>query len=132
VVIKSIPTEKYIKLTYENLISEANAMYICRKSPHIISLVDSFQTKGETFIVSKFAPEGNLLNYLTNQTSNLNEERAQHIIHQLAKGIRDIHHQGLIHRDLKFLNIFVQDDSNYPKVKIGDFGLACKLTGTEC
>ena len=36
-----------------------------------------------------------------------------------------------MHRDLKHLNIFLSDTSENPKIKIGDFGLACQLREDE-
>ena len=42
-----------------------------------------------------------------------------------------MHRLGIYHRDLKLLNIFVTDTSDYPKVKIGDLGLACLLKEGE-
>ena len=46
--------------------------------------------------------------------------------------MKDIHDCGIVHRDLKHLNIFLSDQSETPKIKIGDFGLACKLGEDEC
>ena len=43
-----------------------------------------------------------------------------------------IHGAGIVHRDLKHLNIFLSDTSESPKVRIGDFGFACKLSPDEC
>ena len=43
-----------------------------------------------------------------------------------------MHDNGIVHRDLKHLNIFLSDEGDAPKVKIGDFGLACKLGEDEC
>lgn len=42
---------------------------------------------------------------------------------QICKGIKTIHDSGIIHRDIKTSNIFLST-SEYPQVKIGDFGLA--------
>ena len=42
-----------------------------------------------------------------------------------------MHRKGIFHRDLKLLNIFVTDSSDYPKVKIGDLGMACQLKDGE-
>ena len=109
-------------------------MILCRKSAHVVTLVDYFEIEGETFIVSKYAPGGDLCTYLNKhvkKNNQLSEEQTQLIMHQLAKGVRDIHKQGLVHKDLKLLNVFIQSDGDHPKIKIGDFGLACKLEGTE-
>ena len=42
-----------------------------------------------------------------------------------------MHDLGLMHRDLKLLNIFLTDDSEMPRVKIGDLGLAVQLAPGE-
>ena len=38
-----------------------------------------------------------------------------------------MHEMNLIHRDLKPLNIFLCDNSDMPRVKIGDLGLAVQI-----
>ena len=45
----------------------------------------------------------------------------------MGLGLRDMHSQRLIHRDIKLLNIFVCDSTDMPRVKIGDLGLAVLL-----
>ena len=42
-----------------------------------------------------------------------------------------MHSRGFVHRDLKHLNIFLSDTKDLPKVKIGDFGLTCRLGEDE-
>ena len=50
----------------------------------------------------------------------------------MAEGVQEIHSQGLVHCDLKHMNIFVTDLSEtIPQIKIGDFGYACKLKSDE-
>lgn len=49
------------------------------------------------------------------------EERYWRLFREIVEGLAHIHQQGMIHRDLKPVNIFL--DSN-DHVKIGDFGLA--------
>ncbi|XP_011337588.1 eIF-2-alpha kinase GCN2 isoform X2 [Ooceraea biroi] len=49
------------------------------------------------------------------------EERVWRLFREIVEGLAHIHQQGMIHRDLKPVNIFL--DSN-DHVKIGDFGLA--------
>ena len=47
--------------------------------------------------------------------------RVWRLFREIIEGLVHIHEQGMIHRDLKPVNIFL--DSN-DQVKIGDFGLA--------
>lgn len=48
-------------------------------------------------------------------------DRVWRLFREIVEGLQHIHDQGVIHRDLKPVNIFL--DSN-DQVKIGDFGLA--------
>ena len=51
----------------------------------------------------------------------------------MVKGVKDIHKKGLVHCDLKNMNILVSgyDESGVPIVKITDFGQAVRLNQTE-
>ena len=98
----------------------------------MIQLVEEFQQEGQTFIVTKFQQGGDLLSYLKRLGVNsLPEYRARHIFAQLAKGVREVHVQNIVHRDIKHLNVFINDSGPQPKVKIGDFGLACLIENDE-
>ena len=54
----------------------------------------------------------------------LTEPEVRFYLHQLAGGLRYIHANQIVHRDLKLGNIFL---SECMTVKIGDFGLATHL-----
>ena len=51
-----------------------------------------------------------------------------HIILGICLGLKEIHQNNLIHRDLKPDNIFLNADLT---VKIGDFGISKKLQNTN-
>ena len=50
----------------------------------------------------------------------------------MAVGLKDIHMEKVVHRDIKHKNIFLSNLSERPKVKIADFGLACYIEDDEC
>ena len=51
----------------------------------------------------------------------INEKIIKDIITQICIGLKEIHENKLIHRDLTPDNIFINDDN---KIKIGDFGIS--------
>ncbi len=64
--------------------------------------------------------EGETLKTLIDKKSMTDEDKWR-IFCQITESLSYIHSIGLIHRDLKPLNIFLDIDN---KVKLGDFGLA--------
>ena len=64
----------------------------------------------------------NLKSYLNNNTITLNEKKS--ICKQILNGLKCIHTNNILHRDLKLANILVSFDNT---IKIGDFGLAVNI-----
>ena len=48
------------------------------------------------------------------------EPEARYFLQQICLGVKHLHDQKIIHRDLKLGNLFLNDNM---EVKIGDFGL---------
>lgn len=70
---------------------------------------------------------GNLYNYQNKQTNKVfSMEEAVYIYLQVLQGLEYIHHNNIIHRDIKLENIFIKKNTknNNYLCKIGDFGLA--------
>uniref|UniRef100_A0ABM5F0X9 Eukaryotic translation initiation factor 2-alpha kinase 1 n=1 Tax=Pogona vitticeps TaxID=103695 RepID=A0ABM5F0X9_9SAUR len=55
---------------------------------------------------------------------HVDSHRIQKIFQELLEGVYYIHSMGIMHRDIKPRNIFLQGSDHH--VKIGDFGLACR------
>ena len=60
------------------------------------------------------------------------EKQVLYIFVRIALGLKDIHNQHIVHRDIKHKNILLSDSSKRPRVKITDFGLASYLEEHEC
>ncbi|XP_040468052.1 interferon-induced, double-stranded RNA-activated protein kinase isoform X3 [Falco naumanni] len=73
------------------------------------------------FIQMEFCEQGTLDNWIEkNRQDRKYHEMAQNKFLQILEGVKYIHSEGLIHRDLKPQNLFI---SREDKIKIGDFGL---------
>lgn len=88
-------------------------------------------------IVYEIVSMGNLRNLLTNNSSKKLEWKTKmSILLDVARGIKYLHENSIIHRDIKSSNILI--DNGY-KAKLGDFGFItiqqdCTMTrcGTPC
>ena len=74
------------------------------------------------------------LDALVKRYGPLPPARAVWILKQACRSLADAHARGLVHRDLKPQNVFLQFDSNgqlpkQPDVKLLDFGLARAFEG---
>ena len=69
-------------------------------------------------LVSEFCSQ-NLQNVIRYNSDSLTTKHIRFFVFELMKGIYFMHSKGVIHRDLKPLNILVTDDW---EVKISDFG----------
>lgn len=62
-----------------------------------------------------------LLEDNTHLNHKIKEDFLWHIFLQCLEGLTYLHNQGVIHRDIKLGNIFIDDKNN---IQIGDFGIA--------
>ncbi|KAL7054426.1 hypothetical protein AAHC03_013326 [Spirometra sp. Aus1] len=56
---------------------------------------------------------------------HITEPEARYFVRQTVNGCQYLHLNNIIHRDLKLANLFLNDEM---VIKIGDFGLACKIS----
>ena len=88
--------------------------------PHILKMVDYYESQCHLYIVLEYASKGELFDYLVEHTS-LPEELAMKFFRQIIYGIEYLHSLGICHRDLKPENILLDENLN---IKIADFGFA--------
>ncbi|KAI5866916.1 kinase-like protein [Durotheca rogersii] len=98
------------------------------KQQNIVQFLRAFSFEGCTYLVLELCPNGSLMD-MVKRRKGLTEPEVRFYSVQIAGAIKYMHAKGIIHRDLKMGNIFLDRDMN---AKIGDFGLAALLvTGRD-
>ncbi|XP_059587482.1 phosphorylase b kinase gamma catalytic chain, liver/testis isoform [Alligator mississippiensis] len=91
--------------------------------PHIITLIDSYESATFVFLVFDLMRRGELFDYLTEKVT-LSEKEARGIMRALLEAVSYLHAQGIVHRDLKPENILLDEEL---RVRLSDFGFSCHL-----
>lgn len=96
--------------------------------PHVVNLLDSFETESHNFLVLEFCPNGDLYEAIRLGRGPLETDHVKTFMLQLVSAVEHMHSMGVYHRDIKPENIFLTQDGH---VKLGDFGLATTEQWTE-
>jgi serine/threonine protein kinase len=91
--------------------------------PRCVFILAADEDQGRPYIVMELMP-GNTLDSLVKKHGPLPPEEALRKILDVIDGLKESHQFGLVHRDVKPSNCFLEADG---RVKIGDFGLAKSL-----
>jgi len=92
------------------------------RNRYIIQYYGTYSDNQEFLIIMDCAENGTLTKFINdNQTKEHDWRFNNELIEQMTLGLAYIHHQGIIHRDLKSMNILL--DKHF-QVKISDFGLS--------
>ncbi|KAL3968999.1 homeobox protein NOBOX [Sarotherodon galilaeus] len=95
---------------------------------NIIAYFNHFMDKNSLLIELEYCNGGNLYDKIVQQKGTLfSEEVVIWYLYQITSAVAHIHKAGILHRDIKTLNIFL---TKTDLIKLGDYGLAKKL-GSE-
>ena len=108
---------------------EAKALAALRH-PNIVTITDYGVVDGLPILAMELL-QGHALDQELKEQGALTEDRALFVFTELLLGIEYMHEQGLVHRDLKPGNIFIEVKEGKECVKLLDFGLAKFLQGGE-
>ena len=91
---------------------------------NIVNVTDFGVISGMPYLVMDFI-KGRSLHDLLAEEGRLSPQRALEIVSAVCAGVAAAHRQGVVHRDLKPLNIMIQEGVPFSEgVKVLDFGLA--------
>jgi len=102
---------------------EAQAMAQLGDHPHVVTAYDIADHEGQIFIVSQLMRGGSLED-LISAGGQLAVDDVLRIGDQICQALEHAHTRGVIHRDLKPGNIWLNDEGD---AALGDFGLAVSL-----
>uniref|UniRef100_A0A4W6EXA1 non-specific serine/threonine protein kinase n=2 Tax=Lates calcarifer TaxID=8187 RepID=A0A4W6EXA1_LATCA len=92
---------------------------------NIIAYFNHFMDKNTLLIELEYCNGGNLYDKINQRKGKLfSEEVVIWYLYQIASAVAHIHKAGILHRDIKTLNIFL---TKTDLIKLGDYGLAKKL-----
>ncbi len=112
----------------ERLRREAQAMARLGAHSNIVTVFDFGQEDGKPYIVCEYVPGGELRAELRAAGGPLPAERAVAIAMDVARALVVAHARGIIHRDVKPSNVWMNEDGS---AKLGDFGLAFSIDRTR-
>ncbi|KAG5354359.1 Serine/threonine-protein kinase CLA4 [Yarrowia sp. C11] len=103
-----------------------NEIIVMKESQHanIVNFLDAYlRGTNDLWVVMEYMEGGALTDIIDN--NSLSEEQIATISGETCKGLQHLHHQNIIHRDIKSDNVLLDYQGH---VKITDFGFCAKLT----
>lgn len=106
------------KIFYEtNLMKKLN-------HPSITKILEVFETDKYILIIMEYINGGNLYSFVKKRR-HLTEKTAKFLFKQIIQGIKYMHQNHIVHRDIKLENILIDLNNN---IKICDFGIGKVLS----
>lgn len=125
--IKIVPKANLIKARARQKLQAEIKIHRTLKHPYICEYKHFFEDRHNCYILLELC-ELQSMNELIRRRKRLTEPEVQYFMLQLIDGTTYMHSNNVIHRDLKLGNLFLNKDL---VMKIGDLGLATKLTNAE-
>ncbi|XP_041127478.1 serine/threonine-protein kinase SIK2-like isoform X2 [Polyodon spathula] len=117
VAIKIIDKTRLDPSNLEKIYREVEIMKLLNH-PHIIKLYQVMETKDMLYIVTEYAKNGEMFDYLTSY-GRMIESDVRKKFWQILTAVDYCHRHNIVHRDLKMENLLLDADMN---IKLADFG----------
>lgn len=107
------------------VLAERKILHRLPWNPFITALLDTFQDQPNVYFALEYMPNGNLLQEQVRRGGGIFEvSDAKFCFSNIVLGLEFLHKHGIVHCDLKLLNILVGEDGY---LSIADFGMAKDL-----
>ena len=92
--------------------------------PGVVNLEQMFETPVRIFIVMEKL-KGDMLEMIqSSEMGRLSERITRFLVTQILFALKHLHSKNIVHCDLKPENVLLSSDSDFPQVKLCDFGYA--------
>lgn len=119
IVPKSLLTKSHQK---EKMAQEIN-LHKGFSNTYVVKLFSYFEDSNFVYVILELCRRRSLME-LHKRRKAITEPETRYFMHQLLTGVKYLHDNKIIHRDLKLGNVFLNDSM---EIKIGDFGLATRV-----
>lgn len=81
------------------------------RHPNITRLYEVMESKNMIYLVTEYAPRGEVFDHLV-ANGRMKEEEAARVFAQIISAVEYCHNNGVVHRDLKAENVLLDNDMN--------------------
>uniref|UniRef100_A0A8C1YQ73 Serine/threonine-protein kinase PLK n=1 Tax=Cyprinus carpio TaxID=7962 RepID=A0A8C1YQ73_CYPCA len=124
---KIIPHTRVSKPHQREKIDREIELHRALHHKHIVHFYNHFEDKDNIYILLEYCSRRSLAHILKARKV-LTEPEVRYYLRQIVSGLKYLHEQEILHRDLKLGNLFINESM---ELKVGDFGLAAKLEPVE-
>ncbi|CAO3600727.1 unnamed protein product [Absidia cylindrospora] len=105
-----------------------NEIVVMKQSqhPNIVNFISSYLWKGDLWVIMEYMEGGSLTDVVT--CNMMTEGQIAAVCREVLKGLRHLHGNGVIHRDIKSDNILL---SLHGDIKLTDFGFCAQLNDSQ-
>jgi len=125
--VKIVPKANLVKSRARQKLQTEIKIHRAMKHANICEYKHFFEDKANCYILLEIC-HNHSMNEMIKRRKSLTEEETRLLMLQMVDAVRFMHDSNVIHRDLKLGNLFLSKTMN---IKVGDFGLACKVDSTD-
>lgn len=124
---KIIPHSRVSKPHQREKIDKEIELHRTLNHRHIVQFYHYFEDKENIYILLEYCSRRSMAHILKTRKV-LTDPEVRYYLKQIVSGLKYLHEQEILHRDLKLGNFFINENM---ELKVGDFGLAARLEPME-
>ncbi|XP_010778534.1 serine/threonine-protein kinase PLK3 [Notothenia coriiceps] len=125
--VKVIPQSRVSKPHQRDKITNEIELHKTLSHKHVVKFSHHFEDQDNIYIFLELCSRKSLA-HIWKARHTLTEPEVRYYLRHIISGLKYLHSRGILHRDLKLGNFFVNENM---ELRLGDFGLAAKLETAE-